>query len=91
MVRSILGALDAEPLGPGAVPRARLADADAGVATRIAHRRRAARPGRPGSTLWPPGIYRTGILMATAQMITRWISASQPPPEAATWSSARFA
>jgi glycine oxidase len=39
------------------------------------------------------GHYRTGILMApvTAQMITRWISASQPPPEAADWSSARFA
>jgi glycine oxidase len=39
------------------------------------------------------GHFRTGILMApiTAQMITRWISAGQPPPEAAAWSSARFA
>ncbi len=39
------------------------------------------------------GHYRTGILMApvTAQMITRWITASKPPPEAAHWSSTRFA
>jgi glycine oxidase len=39
------------------------------------------------------GHFRTGILMApvTAQMITHWISASQPSPEAAAWSSARFA
>jgi len=38
------------------------------------------------------GHFRTGILMApiTAQMITHWISASQPPPEAAAWNSARF-
>ena len=38
------------------------------------------------------GHYRTGILMApvTAQLITRWITASQPPPEAADWSAARF-
>jgi glycine oxidase len=39
------------------------------------------------------GHYRTGILMApvTAQIITRWITADQPPPEAADWSAARFA
>lgn len=39
------------------------------------------------------GHYRTGILMApvTAQIITRWITGSQPPPEAADWSAARFA
>jgi glycine oxidase len=39
------------------------------------------------------GHFRTGILMApaTAQMITRWISAGQPPPEAAPWSRGRFA
>jgi glycine/D-amino acid oxidase-like deaminating enzyme len=39
------------------------------------------------------GHFRTGILMApvTAQMITRWISAGRPPPEAAPWSGARFA
>jgi glycine oxidase len=39
------------------------------------------------------GHFRTGILMApiTAQMITRWISAGKPPPDAAPWSSARFA
>jgi glycine oxidase len=38
------------------------------------------------------GHFRTGILMApvTAQMITHWISADQPPPEAALWSSTRF-
>jgi hypothetical protein len=38
------------------------------------------------------GHYRTGILMApaTAQMITRWITASNPPPEAGPWSSTRF-
>jgi glycine oxidase len=39
------------------------------------------------------GHFRTGILMApvTAQTIARWISQDQPPPEAAAWSSARFA
>jgi glycine oxidase len=39
------------------------------------------------------GHFRTGILMApvTAQMITRWISAGRPPPEAAPWAGARFA
>jgi glycine/D-amino acid oxidase-like deaminating enzyme len=39
------------------------------------------------------GHFRTGILMApvTARMIARWISASQPPPEAVAWSGARFA
>jgi glycine oxidase len=39
------------------------------------------------------GHFRTGILMApvTAQTISRWISQDQPPPEAAAWSSARFA
>jgi glycine oxidase len=39
------------------------------------------------------GHFRTGILMApiTAQLIARWISAGQPPPEAVAWSSARFA
>ena len=39
------------------------------------------------------GHFRTGILMApiTAQMITRWISASRPPPEVVPWTSARFA
>jgi glycine oxidase len=38
------------------------------------------------------GHYRTGILMApvTAQIISRWISASNPPPEAGPWSSTRF-
>jgi glycine oxidase len=38
------------------------------------------------------GHFRTGILMApvTAQIITRWISAGRPPPEAAAWSSDRF-
>jgi glycine/D-amino acid oxidase-like deaminating enzyme len=38
------------------------------------------------------GHFRTGILMApvTAQMIARWISASQPPPDAAARSTARF-
>jgi glycine oxidase len=39
------------------------------------------------------GHYRTGILMApiTGQTIARWISADEPPAEAAAWSSARFA
>jgi glycine oxidase len=39
------------------------------------------------------GHYRTGILMApaTAQIITRWITTGQPPPEAAAWTSTRFA
>ncbi len=39
------------------------------------------------------GHYRTGILMApvTAETIIRWISANEPPAEAAAWSSARFA
>lgn len=39
------------------------------------------------------GHFRTGILMApiTAEVIARWISADQPPAEAAAWSSARFA
>jgi glycine/D-amino acid oxidase-like deaminating enzyme len=39
------------------------------------------------------GHFRTGILMApvTAQLITRWISAGRPPPEAAPWASARLA
>jgi glycine oxidase len=39
------------------------------------------------------GHFRTGILMApvTAQTITRWISAGEPPAEAAAWSSLRFA
>ncbi len=39
------------------------------------------------------GHFRTGILMApvTAQMISRWLSAGQPPPGAAAWSSTRFA
>lgn len=38
------------------------------------------------------GHFRTGILMApvTAQTIARWISADQPPAEAAAWSSDRF-
>ncbi len=38
------------------------------------------------------GHFRTGILMApiTAEVIARWISADQPPAEAAAWSSARF-
>jgi glycine/D-amino acid oxidase-like deaminating enzyme len=38
------------------------------------------------------GHFRTGILMApaTAQMITGWIAAGQPPAGAAAWSSARF-
>jgi glycine oxidase len=39
------------------------------------------------------GHFRTGILMApiTASALTRWISAGEPPEEAAAWSSARFA
>jgi glycine/D-amino acid oxidase-like deaminating enzyme len=40
------------------------------------------------------GHFRTGILMApvTAQLITRWITAGNPPlPEAAAWSITRFA
>jgi glycine oxidase len=39
------------------------------------------------------GHFRTGILMApvTAHTITRWISAGEPPAEAAAWSSVRFA
>ena len=39
------------------------------------------------------GHFRTGILMApvTAQTITRWISAGEPPAEASAWSSLRFA
>jgi glycine/D-amino acid oxidase-like deaminating enzyme len=39
------------------------------------------------------GHFRTGILMApvTAHTITRWISAGEPPAEAAAWSSGRFA
>ncbi len=39
------------------------------------------------------GHFRTGILMApvTARTIARWIAADEPPTEAATWSSARFA
>ena len=39
------------------------------------------------------GHFRTGILMApvTAQTIARWISAGEPPAEAAAWSSIRFA
>ena len=39
------------------------------------------------------GHFRTGILNApvTAQMLARWISSDEPPAEAATWSSDRFA
>ena len=39
------------------------------------------------------GHFRTGILMApvTAATITRWISAGDPPAEAAAWSTDRFA
>jgi len=39
------------------------------------------------------GHFRTGILMApvTAHTIARWISAGEPPTEAAAWSSVRFA
>jgi glycine oxidase len=39
------------------------------------------------------GHFRTGILMApiTAHTISRWISAGEPPAEAAAWSSGRFA
>ena len=39
------------------------------------------------------GHFRTGILMApvTAYTITRWMSAGEPPAEAAAWSSVRFA
>jgi glycine/D-amino acid oxidase-like deaminating enzyme len=39
------------------------------------------------------GHFRTGILMApvTAHTIARWISAGEPPAEAAAWSSVRFA
>jgi glycine oxidase len=39
------------------------------------------------------GHFRTGILMApvTGHTITRWISAGEPPAEAAAWSSLRFA
>src|SRR5215831_16367094 len=39
------------------------------------------------------GHFRTGILMApvTAHTIVRWISAGEPPTEAAAWSSVRFA
>jgi glycine/D-amino acid oxidase-like deaminating enzyme len=39
------------------------------------------------------GHFRTGILMApiTAATITRWISAGEPPAEAAAWSIDRFA
>ncbi len=39
------------------------------------------------------GHFRTGILMApvTAYTIARWISAGEPPAEAAAWSSVRFA
>jgi glycine/D-amino acid oxidase-like deaminating enzyme len=39
------------------------------------------------------GHFRTGILMApvTAHTIARWISADEPPAEAAAWSSIRFA
>src|SRR5215470_17417058 len=39
------------------------------------------------------GHFRTGILMApvTAHTIVRWISAGEPPAEAAAWSSVRFA
>jgi glycine/D-amino acid oxidase-like deaminating enzyme len=38
------------------------------------------------------GHFRTGILMApiTAATITRWISAGEPPAEAAAWSIDRF-
>jgi glycine oxidase len=38
------------------------------------------------------GHFRTGILNApaTGLAIARWISAGQPPPEARTWSAARF-
>jgi len=38
------------------------------------------------------GHFRTGILMApiTAAALTRWISANEPPAEAAAWSSTRF-
>jgi len=38
------------------------------------------------------GHFRTGILMApvTAATITRWISAGEPPAEAAAWSTDRF-
>jgi glycine/D-amino acid oxidase-like deaminating enzyme len=47
---------------------------------------------RLDNTWLTTGHFRTGILMApvTAQMIARWISASQPPPDAAAWSTARF-
>ena len=39
------------------------------------------------------GHFRTGILMApvTGHTIARWISAGEPPAEAAAWSSVRFA
>ncbi len=38
------------------------------------------------------GHFRTGVLMApiTAQMITRWISAGEPPPEATAWNATRL-
>jgi hypothetical protein len=44
----------------------------------------------PGNAWLTSGDFRTGILMApvTAQMITHWIWAGQPPPEAADWNSA---
>lgn len=46
-----------------------------------------------GNAWLTSGHFRTGILMApvTAQTIARWISADQPPAEAAAWSSDRFA
>ena len=45
-----------------------------------------------GNAWLTSGHFRTGILMApiTAQLITQWISASEPPAEAAAWNSARF-
>jgi glycine oxidase len=49
----------------------------------------------PGvSNAWlTSGHYRTGILLApvTAQTLTQWIGADQPPAEAPAWSSERFA
>jgi glycine oxidase len=46
-----------------------------------------------GNAWLTSGHFRTGILMApiTAHTIARWISAGEPPAEAAAWSSVRFA
>jgi len=45
-----------------------------------------------GNAWFTSGHFRTGILMApvTAAALSRWISADEPPAEAAAWSSARF-